>query len=182
MKKIMKSEDKPVDKDVDRVYTLGVGSEKRNHERKGDETMATTETEYVVITETNEYGPKTTHAIHRDADGKQIPSLYSLDEALAAVPDQSGPTYLGHNEASVNTSAWEVVREIDAADWCGWPGSLQEAATEILAEIGRDAEDPGACEGLDFDLPAEAARRVGMCVVAVDGKDYCLLCKPLSDD
>jgi len=138
--------------------------------------------EYVVITETQFYGPKTTHAIDRDESGKQLPVFDSLEEAQASVADQSGPMYLGHNEASVNTSVWEVVREIDPTDHSDWSRGLEEATADILDELGIDPEDSEAISGLDFDLPVEAAQRSGFCVVHDESGNRFLLCKPVQED
>lgn len=134
-------------------------------------------TEYAVILTTNYYGPSVKHDIVRDDNGDQLPIFDDLDSALAAVPDQSGPLYLGHNESSHSVSVWEVVRDIDPCDWCGWPTELEDAANEILTDLGIDPEDPEATEDLDFDLPSEAAVAIGCCLVRDDRNDRCLLCK-----
>ena len=144
--------------------------------------MATMTKEYAVITTTDFYGPKTTHGIYRDSDGDQLPLFDSLDDAQAAVPDQSGPMYLGDNEASVDTSVWEVVREIDPADHSDWSSGLEDAITDILGELGIDPEDSEAISGIEFDLPVEAAQRSGFCIVQMDSDNRFFLCKPLGTE
>lgn len=139
-------------------------------------------TEYVVITETQFYGPKTTHAIDRDENGKQLPVFDSLEEAQASVADQSGPMYLGHNEASVHTSVWEVIREIDPDDHSDWSRGLEDAIDDILEELGIDLEDSEAISRLEIDLPREAAQRTGFCIVNEETDNRWLLCKPISED
>lgn len=136
--------------------------------------MATTTKEYAVILTTDYYGPSTTHTLVSDPTEDRAAA-----EAIARVED-AGPMYLGHNEASYHTSVWEVDREIDYNDWCGWPEEMAEAACELLGERGIDHADAEAVMQADFDVPSEAAQRIGMCVVsASNGRMY--LCSPIEE-
>lgn len=141
--------------------------------------MATATKEFAIITTTELYGPKTEHSIQcGDRDEPQV--FDSLDAARAAMPEQSGPMYLGHNEASVSTDVWEVVSYIDPNDWCGWPADLEDAARAVLADIGKDFDEVDA-DDVDIDLPVEAAQRLGMAMVESPEYGHCLLCKPIDD-
>jgi len=136
---------------------------------------------YAVVVRTDYYGPSTKHTLLKGASLCPLPIFETLAEAEAALPDQSGPTYLGHNESCVSRDVWGVLQSVVPCDTCGWPAQMLTGLVEVLEDTGIDPEDAEAIENADFDVATAAAQAVGLALVGPDGHGDFWLCEPLAD-
>lgn len=146
-------------------------------------TKTTKTAEYVVILETEYYGPTVKHAIARTGDDRQVETTTDLGAArMLSAGLNAGLVVVGPDVASCNVGVWEViVRGVDGNDWNTWTDEMIEAAEAIAKEHGIDSYDSEAVSTAGIDWLAEAADAVDLCVVYDEESDCLLLCKRVAD-
>ena len=138
--------------------------------------MNTMKTVYVVVSETDFYGPETRRAV--------VPGEYETREAAEKAAEAYDPDYdpkygchqLGHNQASatVGRVAELVTDQFDANDWCSFEvcaADLYEAAARYEKEAARRKEAEESGEDVCYDDPLDRAFAASDYVVGESGQE-----------